>query len=38
MDDQASKSVDSSKVYKIKYSINILPSIGMYIENCPITG
>lgn len=38
IDDKPAKAVDSSKVYKIKYSINILPSIGMYIKNCPETG
>ena len=38
IDEQPQKSVDSSKVYKIKYSINILPSIGKYIRNDPETG
>ena len=30
---QDKKHIDFSKVYKIKYTVNLLPSIGMYVEN-----
>jgi hypothetical protein len=31
-DDGAKQSVDSSKIYKIKYTINLLPQIGTHVN------